>query len=129
MQILGFGFPTDDLIMNTNNYRHSAERRAFAQVHLDDDSQHQYDRARDIVRTSNRRPFGPRGPRGGRGRWQHNKVRSDKNREENSMLTNDDLAEALKKKLFPGIKDAQDAENKIEANQTFKTIQLTITTR
>lgn len=46
-----------------------------------------------------------------------------------SKVTESDLAESLKKKLFPGIKDAQDATNKIEATQTFKTIELTITTR
>lgn len=46
-----------------------------------------------------------------------------------SKVTESGLAESLKRKLFPGIKDAQDATNKIEATQTFKTIELIITTR
>lgn len=35
----------------------------------------------------------------------------------------------MKKKLFPGIKNAEDAANRLESVQTFKAITLTITTR
>lgn len=45
------------------------------------------------------------------------------------MIFEHDLAEELKKKLFPGVKTGQNALERLEALNTFKAITLTVTTR
>ncbi|CAG9773471.1 unnamed protein product [Ceutorhynchus assimilis] len=50
-------------------------------------------------------------------------------REQRSKISMDDLNEELKKKLFPGIKNAQSAMYRLESLQTAKAVELAVTTR
>lgn len=77
-------------------------------------------------------PFSPRGGKRGRpsaGRKAYQDRRMDTHRAVKSKITEDQLSEELKKKLFPGVKDGQTAADRLEAVNTLKAITLCVTTR
>ncbi|KAG5867922.1 hypothetical protein JTB14_019741 [Gonioctena quinquepunctata] len=85
------------------------------------------------MQRNNIRGFANRRPnfrgRSSRGRGNYNDNRVVAHRKQMSAVTEKDLSDELRKKLFPGIKTSDDAMSRLEALQTFKAIELCITTR
>lgn len=68
-------------------------------------------------------------PRGGPSRKKNQMTRSDVYRKNAGQATEDNLLFELKNKLFPGVKDGQNASDRLEAYNTERAITVTITTR
>lgn len=86
-----------------------------------------YERQRDVVARGQQHDR-PRRGQTSRGRSKYNSERVESYRQTQSLITEGDLAEDLKKKLFPGIK-TESVMDRLEAVQTFKAVTLCITTR
>lgn len=96
-------------------------------VHLDYDAG--YQNARKQVEDAPAQRGRGRGGRSSRGMRSYQEHRVQTYRKQQSKITEDNLSEELKKKLFPGVKDGQTASERLEAVNTFKAITLTVTTR
>jgi hypothetical protein len=119
--------------MQRSNYNRvparAQDRTDFRSGTLSDDHNQMYEQQRQVVeRTRNNRPYRGRN-KVSRGRTDYNKQRMETMRGERSMVTENDLSEDLRRKLFPGIKNGESAMERLEAVNTAKAITLCITTR
>lgn len=109
----------------SNQYRRKAED-AFNTKVVHEDYNEGYSQARAQIphyETSGRRGRGNPVRRG----YQERRVEGYRHKQ--SKITEGDLAEELKKKLFPGVKDGQSASERLEAVNTMKAITMCVTTR
>lgn len=91
-----------------------------------------YEMARRQLPLPDERVFRGRGKGGRRptgGRRVYNTTRMEDYRAKQSLITEAQLSEELKKKLFPGVKNEQTASERLEAVNTMKAITLCVTTR
>lgn len=108
-----------------HNYYRNNGREQYRQAIADDD----IDAMRQVVQRRGQPQRGKSYTNRGRGRKNYNDSRVVEQRRQTSLITENDLAEELKNKLFPGVKTGQNALERLEALNTFKAITLTVTTR
>lgn len=114
-----------------NNYDYQRSGRDDFKRALQNDSfENCYDESRRFVK-QNKAPDRGRRPRrgGGPSRQNFQKNRVSEFRSTQNKITEADLAEDLRRKLFPGVKNGQSAMERLDAVNTLRAITLTVTTR
>ncbi|EFA08434.1 hypothetical protein TcasGA2_TC006081 [Tribolium castaneum] len=105
-------------------------RSNFRQTHAYSDHNQLYETQRQLIQDQNegrvQRPPSNR-YRGGSRRG-YNEKRMTEIRKTKSQITENDLCEELRKKLFPGTKE-ESAQDRLESYSTLKAITITVTTR
>ncbi|KAK4882267.1 hypothetical protein RN001_005586 [Aquatica leii] len=119
------------MMARNNNYDYQRSGRdGFKRALQNDSFENGYDESRRFVE-QNKAPDRGRRPRrgGGPSRQNFQKNRVSEFRSTQNNITEADLAEDLRRKLFPGVKNGQSAMERLDEVNTLRAITLTVTTR